>query len=301
MRLEAEEKTAIERALVAGGQNPPAAAGFVAEEDGAFRLRKQGGRCGFLQEDGACFLHRHFGPQGKPQVCRAFPWLVFRSPGCAYWSVSLACSDTLTRLSGAIGQLEAEAPPATAAVDHDFTSLARPQVSQRERGPWRRWEAVRSAVLEAVRELPDLAEGLREARRRVGARRPRQLNGRGLLREALLLRASGPGLESSEQALCRRLAHRALELTSVPAASPECRLLRHFIWLRLFASQVAFEQGWASALTLAALYAGLARVFALELGLSEGVFCVEKWFVHAPAQRSWLESLENWQPASLLC
>ncbi len=300
VRVEAEEKRAIESALEASGEAIPEAAGFHADEDGSFHLRKQRGRCGFLEEGGACFLHRQFGPAGKPLVCQAFPWLVFRTPGAEYWTVSLACSDTLTRLSSEIAELEPASQPAAAGVEHDFTQLERPSISLRERGPWRRWEAVRARVLEAVRNEADLATGLREARTRVGARRARQIAGRQLLRDCLELRAAGPGLSRSERTLCRSLAPRALKLGPLRASDPESAALRHFVWLRLFVSTTAVEQGWASALTLAAIYAGLARLFALELGLNEGVFCVEKWFVHAPAQRSWRESLENWQPGSLL-
>ncbi len=291
------ERDAIVRRLRAAGLATPAGAGFEPDGDD-FRLRKRDGRCGFLGEDERCFLHASLGADGKPRVCQAFPWMCVSTPGVEYWTVSLACTDTLRRLDQALEERQLEARPQQVAISSDFSDLERPWVSTRERAPWRRWRDVRAGVLAALRGEERLRDGLRRARSSFGARRPRLQHGRGFLRDALLMRAGGPGLAQADSALCGSLAGRVGELGELTPA--EEQRLRAWAWLRLFISDAAVEHGWGSALGLVALYLGLARVFALEQGWPEALFSVEKWFVHAPLARDWLQGLESWAPAALL-
>ncbi len=57
------------------------------------KLRKgQDGACVFLEKDNLCYLHRHFGPEVKPAVCRTYPFRPVQRPDGVHAPATLSCS-----------------------------------------------------------------------------------------------------------------------------------------------------------------------------------------------------------------
>lgn len=62
----------------------------------SYSLEKRAdGRCEFLGEDTRCLLHRHFGEEAKPAMCRLFPYTFTTTPSGVYASVSFSSSGVL--------------------------------------------------------------------------------------------------------------------------------------------------------------------------------------------------------------
>ena len=74
----------------------------VIQERGAALLEKKQGyvlnmtpenpRCGFLEPDLLCGIHRHLGVEAKPNTCRLFPYILSSTPEGVYVGVSYSCS-----------------------------------------------------------------------------------------------------------------------------------------------------------------------------------------------------------------
>ncbi len=60
-------------------------------EGDAFRIRMQGGRCFFLDEDRRCRIHTRLGYAAKPEGCKAFPLHVAQVAGETYLRLSFYC------------------------------------------------------------------------------------------------------------------------------------------------------------------------------------------------------------------
>ena len=68
---------------IAADWAPAREAPWVEErEEGAF-LTHRDGHCVFLQQDGACAVHRLYGAAAKPDFCRAYPFIVVEEEGGA--------------------------------------------------------------------------------------------------------------------------------------------------------------------------------------------------------------------------
>ncbi|HND54112.1 MAG TPA: YkgJ family cysteine cluster protein [Pirellulaceae bacterium] len=53
--------------------------------------QREDGRCVFLADDGACLIHKEFGAEAKPFVCRMFPLQVVPRDGVALLTIRRAC------------------------------------------------------------------------------------------------------------------------------------------------------------------------------------------------------------------
>jgi Fe-S-cluster containining protein len=49
-------------------------------------------RCGFLEPDLLCGVHRHLGVEAKPNTCRLFPYILSQTPEGTYVGVSYSCT-----------------------------------------------------------------------------------------------------------------------------------------------------------------------------------------------------------------
>lgn len=57
--------------------------------------KRSDGLCQFLTDDKRCSLHRDFGPEAKPAMCRLFPYTFTDTPSGIYASVSFAATGVL--------------------------------------------------------------------------------------------------------------------------------------------------------------------------------------------------------------
>ncbi|MBT9583442.1 YkgJ family cysteine cluster protein [bacterium] len=71
----------------------------VIQEHGAALVEKKSGwvlnmtpRCGFLEDDLLCGIHRHLGVEAKPNTCRLFPFILSQTPDGTYVGVSYSCT-----------------------------------------------------------------------------------------------------------------------------------------------------------------------------------------------------------------
>lgn len=80
---EQEKEGVVARARALGIEAPLDADGLLAKVDG---------RCAMLDADNSCRLHATFGPEGKPAVCRQFPWVAVRVGDEVRVGVDPACS-----------------------------------------------------------------------------------------------------------------------------------------------------------------------------------------------------------------
>jgi hypothetical protein len=58
-------------------------------EDGA--LRQIAGECVFLDPDRRCLIHKTWGAEAKPQICRQYPWVVLQTSGGTRVGVDPGC------------------------------------------------------------------------------------------------------------------------------------------------------------------------------------------------------------------
>lgn len=73
----------------------------ISERGSAFIEKKSGPvlnmspaqpRCGFLEDDLLCGLHKHLGVEAKPNTCRLFPYILSQTPEGIFVGVSYSCT-----------------------------------------------------------------------------------------------------------------------------------------------------------------------------------------------------------------
>lgn len=76
---------------------------------GEFQMRFEGkGCCMQRPEDRLCALHREFGYEAKPNVCRSFPYRFIETPEGAFAGVSFACTAVLGSQGPAVNEQRTE-------------------------------------------------------------------------------------------------------------------------------------------------------------------------------------------------
>ncbi|MDK2971787.1 MAG: lysine-N-methylase [Candidatus Sumerlaeota bacterium] len=95
-RIEGLDWAGREDALADVAVTAPVAAGKLT---GRRLARRPGGACVFLGADNGCLIHRHFGEQAKPLLCRMYPFAFVRTGGRVAVDCSFACR-SIARGSG---------------------------------------------------------------------------------------------------------------------------------------------------------------------------------------------------------
>lgn len=72
------------------------------------RRAREGGPCCLLGADGLCSLHKAFGYDSKPDICRSFPWRFVETPRGAFAGLSFACTAVLADSGPAVEDQRAE-------------------------------------------------------------------------------------------------------------------------------------------------------------------------------------------------
>jgi Fe-S-cluster containining protein len=70
------------------------------ETDEILVCETRNGACAFLDPDGLCGIHRRYGPEFKPRVCRLFPYQFVMTPAGIAVSLQLECRDVLAASQG---------------------------------------------------------------------------------------------------------------------------------------------------------------------------------------------------------
>ena len=63
----------------------------IFEGNSALFLNSESGQCLFLDQDLKCILHKEYGAEGKPHICRMFPMVRFEDDAVTRLGVSLMC------------------------------------------------------------------------------------------------------------------------------------------------------------------------------------------------------------------
>src|SRR5262245_58838153 len=70
-----------------------------------YRLaQRDDGRCVFLMADGACRIHKEFGADAKPLVCRMFPMQIVPRESVAYLTLRRACPSAAADQGRPVGE-----------------------------------------------------------------------------------------------------------------------------------------------------------------------------------------------------
>ncbi|MBI4512254.1 MAG: YkgJ family cysteine cluster protein [Deltaproteobacteria bacterium] len=75
-------------------------------------LKMADGHCVFLEDDQLCYLHRQFGPEAKPVICRAFPSTTVNTPWGVFLGPSFACKGMILALQKTAGDIMPRTYPA---------------------------------------------------------------------------------------------------------------------------------------------------------------------------------------------
>lgn len=97
-----DEKVESIRAMppgrLAGARNPVDTIVPNPDKPGAFMMRLQDGGCCLQDCKGLCAIHREYGFDAKPNICRSFPFRFMETPGGVYAGVSFTCTAVLEGL-----------------------------------------------------------------------------------------------------------------------------------------------------------------------------------------------------------
>lgn len=90
----------------------------VIQERGSAYLEKKSGpvlnmtptnpRCGFLEDDMLCGLHKHLGVEAKPNTCRLFPYILSETPDGVFVGVSYSCTGARQNAGRALSEHAAD-------------------------------------------------------------------------------------------------------------------------------------------------------------------------------------------------
>ena len=72
--------------------------------DAALRMRESTQACVFLCDDNKCELHRVYGAEAKPTVCREFPYRYRETPGGIYVGLSFVCPSVRGNCGQPVGE-----------------------------------------------------------------------------------------------------------------------------------------------------------------------------------------------------
>lgn len=71
-------------------------------------MNPQQPRCGFLEPDLLCGLHKELGPEAKPHTCRLFPYILSETPEGLFVGVSYSCSAARSNAGRPLSEQQAD-------------------------------------------------------------------------------------------------------------------------------------------------------------------------------------------------
>jgi Fe-S-cluster containining protein len=104
----AAEIRARPREQLDGARDPREPIGESSWTPGQHVMRLDKGCCCLRSDDNLCTLHKAFGFDAKPNICRSFPYRFVETPGGAYVGLSFACTAVLGNLGPAVDGQRAE-------------------------------------------------------------------------------------------------------------------------------------------------------------------------------------------------
>jgi len=114
--------------------------------------QRDDGSCVFLMTDGSCRIHREFGGDAKPFVCRMLPLQIVPRANFFYVTLRRACPSAATDKGRTVGeQLEA----ARALVRENYRTDAAPRPPAIKPGEFRGWSVARTLLQTFERLLTD--------------------------------------------------------------------------------------------------------------------------------------------------
>lgn len=112
---------------------------------------RAGGACVYLGEDNGCLIHRHFGGDAKPLLCRLYPLSIARLGKRAAVAVSFACRSVSSDAGAPIEDSLAEAGNLLQALGESAGSLAPALAGSRKLDPTAAWD-FEHLILELLNE-----------------------------------------------------------------------------------------------------------------------------------------------------